>query len=424
MLTPVDREEATHLAARAGRLLLTNGAATAHVIRRIDEVASLLGHPVHALVTPEAILIGEAGKTTHARVGHAITAMGVDVGRLIAVEHVIDKIRDGLRDAAQIDRLFDAIETRADGYPPALACLGLAITAASLARLFDATWPVAAAAFAAGLVGTALRITLARRGTNALAAFFVVALLSGVVAALAVQPWPGASPVLALTAAGMILVPGVPLLNGVRDLVDGHSSNAVARLAFGTAILLTIGFALFLATAITGTNLPVGAAPGSLPLIEDMLFSATAAAGYSILFNLPMRALPFSILCGIAGHSLRTALTGYGIDIATGSLIGALAAGLIALVAGRVFRAAPVAIAFPGIVSMIPGSYAFRAGIGGLHLMALGRDAPAPLVAETIGLAITTVVVVTAIAIGLMLALAIPLDRIRILAKSDSDVRH
>jgi uncharacterized membrane protein YjjB (DUF3815 family) len=70
-----------------------------------------------------------------------------------------------------------------------------------------------------------------------------------------------------------------------------------------------------------------------------------------------------------------------------------------------------VTFAFPGIVAMIPGAYAFRAGIGGLEIMRAGANAPPALVAETIGLAVTAIVVTAAIAIGLCLALALPVPK-------------
>jgi uncharacterized membrane protein YjjP (DUF1212 family) len=403
--------ETARLAARVGRLLLTNGADTDHAAQRIDEVARRLGHPVRRLVTAEAIIVGTAdGDTVNTRIGLVISGMGVDVGRIVAIEKALDGLRTGAADAAATDRRLDAIEVRACGYPMPLVMVGLGVAAASLARLFGADWPVAGAAFAAGFGGTALRLALGRRHFNASAATFLVALLSGLIAALAIRLAPASSPVFCLTAAGMILVPGVPLINGVRDLVEGHAGNAVARLALAGSAVLAIGFALFLAAEITGAALPVGIGPGTLPVAQDLLFSATAAAGYATLFNVPPRAIPACMLCGMASHGLRTALAGFGVDVATGSLIGALAAGLVAQGASQLFRAPPVAFAFPGIVAMIPGSYGFRAGIGGLHLMALGAKAPAVLIAETLSLAVTTAVVTIAIGIGLTLSFGISRD--------------
>jgi len=407
-VTDVHPERVGHIAARIGRLLLTNGADTGHTLRRVVMVADDLGCDAHVLVTAEAILVTVgSGAQFRTKVGHSIAAMTVDMGKLVAIERVVADIASGALAPDDVDARLDAIEGGDSGHSAALVMIGVAVTAASLARLFGADWPVVGAAFLAGLASTMLRRWLGVRGVNAVAATFLTALLSGLCAICALRLFPGVSPILCLTAAGMILVPGVPLINGVRDLIDGHSGNGIARLALGSMTVLTIGFALFVAAAVAGDALPVGAAPGSLGVGEDLLFSASAAVGYATLFNVSFRALWVCILCGMASHGLRTALVHGGLDIASASLVGAAAAGIVAGLAGRAYRVPPVAFAFPGIVAMIPGSYGFRAGIGGLHLMTLGAAAPGTLVAETLSLAITTIVVTIAIAIGLSLALAI-----------------
>jgi uncharacterized membrane protein YjjP (DUF1212 family) len=407
----ISATDTAHLAGRVGRLMLANGADTEHAGRRIDEVACLLGHPVRRLIATENILLSAAdGGTLHTRVGPSIGAITVDMARLGAIERVLQQLREGRLDATEIDPLLDAIEDERSGYPVPLVIAGVAVTAGALARLFGADWPVLAAALAAGAIGTALRFALARRRINPVTAAFAIALVSGVVAGSLMRLAAGHSPVLCLTAAGMILVPGVPLLNGVRDLIDGHAANGVARLAIGGATIVAIAFALFLAAGFTGGRLPVDTAPGMLPVPEDMVFAAAAAIGYAASFNVPLRKLWVAAACGIASHSLRTVLVGPGVgaDIATGSLAGAFAAGLVSRVAGHHYHAPAVTFAIPGIVTMFPGSYGFRAAIGALHLMDLSDRASPALVAETVSLALTTVITTVAIAVGLMIAFSAP----------------
>ncbi|WP_298960784.1 threonine/serine exporter family protein [uncultured Methylobacterium sp.] len=398
---------AAHLALRVGRLLLVNGADTRSALARMEEVGALVGHRVRALALPEGVIVtaGE-GPAERTRLGHGIPAMGVDMARFNAVERALDDLRTGILDARGLDARLDAAE-RAKGHPGWLVVGGVAVTAASLARLFGAEWPVVAAAFVAGLVSTILRRRFAAGGLNSFAATLATALLSGLVAALLIGLAPGTSAVLGLTAAGMILVPGVPLVNGVRDLVTGHVGSAVARLATGATTVLAIGFALFLAASLTGTVLPVGEAPGRLPVWQDLVFSAAAAVGYSMLFNVPVRLVPVCMTCGMASHGLRTALAEAGLDLVAGSAVGALAAGLLACLAANRFRVPAVTFAFPGIVAMIPGSYGFRAAIGGLNLITAGAGASPALVAETVSLTLTTATMTVAIGIGVVLALAL-----------------
>lgn len=411
-MSEVSLARAAHLTARLGRILLTHGADTAHTQRMLTDVGRALGHTVQVLVTADALLITVGTEAQfQTKVGHALVGMSVDMGTLMALQQVVDSICLGTLKAQAIDAQLDAVEHAPQDHGAMTMALGIGVTAASLARLFGGEWSVVAAALVAGVLSALLRRALGRHAVNGVAVVFITALLSGLCSILVLRAFSGASPVLCLTAAGMILVPGVPLINGVRDLVSGHPGNGLARIATGAMTVLVIGFALFIAAALLGDSLPVGSGPGSLPLGQDMLFAATAAAGYALFFNVPWRVLWVCVLCGIASHGLRTLLQQHGLDLACASLVGAFAAGLVALLAGARLRVPPVVFAFPGIVALVPGSYGFRAGVGGLQWMSLGADSPLVLIADTTSLAITTAIVSAAIAVGLLLALAVRPER-------------
>ncbi|MGV2140046.1 threonine/serine ThrE exporter family protein [Agrobacterium sp. 16-2014-1-2a] len=404
---PVPAARAAHLAARIGRLLYVNGADAQHVAHNVTEVAGYLGHTAHVLVTSEGILVTVGSEEQFStKVGHEVTATGVDMGKLLQIQQIVDEMRFGVDQPAMIERRINAAETDSGGYPEYVVVLGVAVTTGSLAMLFGSTLAVAIASFVAGLVSIILRHRLPAVLPNPFAVTFLVAILSGIVAVLALRLLPEESPILALTAAGMILVPGVPLINGIREVGTGHAGNGIARLTTGIALVLAIGFALFTVGFLTGAQLPVDAGPGILPVWEDLLFSGLAASGFAILFNVPPRAFIFCVLAGMASHGLRTSLEGVGLNLPIASLIGALAAAVIARLAASIHRVPAVVFAFPGVVAMIPGSFGFRAGIGGLQIMSQGAAAPHELVANTMALAITTTVTTIAIGIGLALPLS------------------
>jgi uncharacterized membrane protein YjjB (DUF3815 family) len=196
----------------------------------------------------------------------------------------------------------------------------------------------------------------------------------------------------------MILVPGVPLINGVQDMIKNHLTLGISRLGFAGLVTAAIALGLFAATMITGVIIPVDEPTRAIPIPQDALFSALAALGYAFLFNVPPRVAWACVLCGVASHTTRTFCLGQGIDIVAGTLVGALAAGFLAQVFARHFAAPAAAFAFPGVVAMVPGAYAFRAVIGSLEI-AHGAIAPS-LVTETFALGITVVLMVAAIAVG------------------------
>jgi uncharacterized membrane protein YjjB (DUF3815 family) len=208
----------------------------------------------------------------------------------------------------------------------------------------------------------------------------------------------------------MILVPGVPLINGIRDAISNNLELSLARLAFSVLVVTAIAVGLFAATVVTGIGIPLSAASPLLPVVEDALFSAIATVGYICLFNVPVRLAWACILCGLCSHALRTALMHGGLGIISGTLIASMAAGLLAHLFSRSFGAPFAAFAFPGVVAMVPGSYAFRAAIGAVQLMRFAGGSPADLLPQTASLVITTVVLTAAIAIGLAIPLVLPLN--------------
>jgi len=280
--------------------------------------------------------------------------------------------------------------------------IALGLTAASLARLFGGDWPTFGIAWVAGSAGMWLRQELGRRGFNPFFIPFAAALLSGIIGGAAVLLEWSRVPALCLVAPGMIIVPGVPLVNGVQDMFKNHMSQGLARLALGVLITLAIAFGLFVAAILTGAKIPVEAPSTLLAVPEDAFFSALAALGYLFLFNVPGRIAWACVVCGVASHTTRTLCMHLGLDIVSGTLIGALAVGFLSQGFARHYRAPAVAFAFPGVVAMIPGAFAFRVVIGCLQIVNAGSSAATGLVTETLALAISCLLMVAAIAVGIV----------------------
>ena len=189
-------------------------------------------------------------------------------------------------------------------------------------------------------------------------------------------------------------------MNSVQDMIKNHVAIGIARLGFAVLITLAIAFGLVGAAALTGVQIPVFETSQLPPLGTDAIFSALAAVGYLFLFNVPLRLSWVAIICGMASHTTRTFCLQHGVDIVSGSLIGALAAGFLAHGFARALQAPVAAFAFPGVVAMIPGAFAFRSVVGYIRIIDEGSSAPPELVAETLALSATCLLMVLGIAIG------------------------
>ncbi len=394
-------EEVSHLALNFGRVLFQSNADTEEVQCSVRRFAAAFGCEANLIVTYESLLLTvSCNEEFRTKTGNRIPAMGVNMAAVAAAKTLLAEIEAGFRDLPEIRQRIESSEKQPPIYGTWIIVAGLSLTAASLSRLFGGDWGTFFVALGAGVVGTWLRLKLGKRGWNLFLIAFLSSLAGGIFSGIGVLLKWSHEPALCFLAAGMILVPGVPLVNCVQDMIKNHMTIGISRLGFAALFTLSIAVGLIVATVITGVFIPVPEISHLPPLAEDALFSALAAWGYLFLFNVPWRLAWVGVLCGVASHTSRTFCLHHGIDIVTGSFLGALAAGFLATAFARWFRAPISAFAFPGVVAMIPGAFAFRAVIGYFEIIQAGAKAPYPLLAETLALSATSLLMVLAIAIG------------------------
>lgn len=393
-------DEVAHLVLQLGRLLLQNGVDAEPARVAAARFAAAYGWETSVVLTHEALIVTVlAGYETRTKIGHRLPGMNVGMAAVEAINGIVERAETGALSLAEARASLDDVERAPPAYPALLVAGGLGVTAASLSRLFGGDWVTFLVACVAGAASTWLRLKMSGWRVNPILVAFSAALLAGILGGLGVLSGLSRTPSLCLVAPAMVLVPGVPLINGVQDMIRNHVTLGVSRLGFATLVTVAIGLGLFAATQLTGVAIPVTAPSLTIAAAEDAVFSALAAAGFVLLFGVPMRMAWAAIVCGVASHTSRALLFHAGVDMIAGTLIGALAAGLLAQIFGRRFHAPAAAFAFPGVVAMIPGSYAFRATIGWLDIAQ--ENAGAALIADTVTLMATVTLMVGAIAIGI-----------------------
>ena len=398
---PPSLDEVAHLSLMVGRLLLANGADTAEVQTLVERFARAFGCEAQLMISYEALLLTVAsGDRFRTKTGRRVPAMNVGLNTVRAVTRIVDDAVAGRSTLAAARAALDAAEHHRPEYGRWVVVVALGLTAGSLARLFGGDWAAFATASVAGAAGTWLRQEMGRRAANLVATALAAATVSGLIGAAAVLGGLSATPSLCLVAPGMIIVPGVPFINGFQDLIRNHVTLGISRLAFALLVTTAIAFGLYAATALTGISIPVEAATRAVALPEDAAFSALAAVGFATLFNVPPRIAWACVVCAVASHTTRTFCTQSGLDLSSGTLIGALIAGALAQGFARVFRAPSATFAFPGVVAMVPGAFAFRAVIGALQI---GHGTASPgVVHATLTLGVQVVLMLAAIATGIV----------------------
>ena len=166
----------------------------------------------------------------------------------------------------------------------------------------------------------------------------------------------------------MIVIPGIPLVNAMRNLLCGREINGILQMLKIFIETMALGLGIYSALAIFKDFIAVNNAPASaLPPIVMTALSFMASVGFGIVFMIPPKDL---WLAGLGGAMARIALLVLTPLIPNRLLFMTLSASVAALYAEflAVRRKQPSTyLLYPSIIPLIPGDLFFYS-LSGLFL--------------------------------------------------------
>lgn len=241
------------LALTAGQLLMQNGAES----QRVEETVQLLGTGLgcdwgNVLVSYNAIIVthvsGDEFRTKIRRVG----VLGVNMSLIEAISHLIHRVEEGKYDRFKVRAELERLDATPRHYNRWVTALAVGLACAAFSRLFGGDWPVFGVTLAAATLAMVVRHELTHRNFNLLLGVIITAFVAGGLVGLANWFQFSPHPELALAASVLLLVPGVPFINAVEDLIKGHIVVGLARGTGSGLIILAIALGLILAIQLTG----------------------------------------------------------------------------------------------------------------------------------------------------------------------------
>lgn len=202
------------------------------------------------------------------------------------------------------------------------------------------------------------------------------------------------SPDAAIIGALMILVPGLPITNSMRDIIYGDTNSGIIRVV--QVILTALAIALGTAAAwhlTTGVYGLTGSATVSWHPLAQAIAVFVGCCGFCILFNVHGRGCVLCIIGGVATWMLYLLWGALGCDIYAANLFAALFAALYAEVMARVRKCPSMPYLVITILPLLPGAgvyYTMSLGLEGNMMDAVAKGL------ETIGVA-------GALAVGILL---------------------
>jgi uncharacterized membrane protein YjjP (DUF1212 family) len=195
---------------------------------------------------------------TIGRGDNSVTRMGT-VGP-IGVNHRLDQaVRRLARDAAALTPAtlvgeLARLEADTPRHPPWFTAIAVGLACAAFGKLIGIDWPAFPAVFAAAAIGQIVRHRLVEWSINVFVVAVVVAFVAASLAAIGAAFLGSGSVYMAMIAAILLLIPGVPALNAQTDTIEGEPALGSARAVSVAMLLFFVVAGLAIAQALTGVQ--------------------------------------------------------------------------------------------------------------------------------------------------------------------------
>lgn len=174
-----------------------------------------------------------------------------------------------------------------------------------------------------------------------------------------------------LMACALFIVPGVPLINFVSDMLDSYVQIGITRAVNTLLIVVAMAFGIALAVHVCGIDnfvKDLSMTPHHTYL-EFAVAAAISAVGFSMIFNIPRRLLWVVAVGGIIAVCTRNFVnlgpSNHNIGLDWGPVIGSLVgSALISIIVTRAvhwFHTPHHCLSIPSVIPMIPGVLVYRA---------------------------------------------------------------
>jgi len=265
--------------------------------------------------------------------------------------------RFGTPEATEALRLLMAAPPR---YDRKLQVLAYAAASGTAAQFFGGGLRAMALAGGLGLLTGLLAVFAARRPSLAAAFPLIAAAVVAFLSTLAARWIPGLPP-LGVTLAGLIvLVPGLGLLIGMNELATHNWVAGTARLAGVGMVFLELGFGVVLGQRLGSSW--VGALPApilALPLWSLLPALAVWGTAFLVIFQGRRDDLGWVLAaCALGFGAARLGAAAYGPEFGAG--LGAFLLGSGSTLLSRLRNRPPWTTLLPGIMLLLPGSFAVR----------------------------------------------------------------
>lgn len=376
---------------RTGEVLVASGADTSRILRNLHRTAAFLGLPeenLHIHVTYNMLQVNLSDEEHSLSKFQRCDKHGINMAAISAVSKLSWRAIKEDYSLDQYEAELERIRRKPRNYTVNQVAVGAGFACGGFCIQFGCDWTAFFYASIAAIIGFRLRAWLNEQGSNGYVnigiSAFVSTILAWLSAFLSVSPavqsalpeWLAAilhsdTPWHPLMACALFIVPGVPLINFVSDMIENHIEMGLNR-AINTLLMVTaMSFGISMAITVCGVDnfvKDLSMTPHNTYLSYSIA-AAISAMGFSMIFNIPKRLLWVVAIGGIIAVCTRNFVNlgasndNVGLDQGPimAALVGSALISVLCVKFVHVFHTPHHCLAIPSVIPMVPGVLMYRA---------------------------------------------------------------
>lgn len=389
---------------RTGQLLVESAADTNRIVRNMNRVAAFLGLPeekLHIDVSYTMLMVNVSDESHSYSKFQKCEKHGINMTAISAVSKLSWRAIEQDYSLDQYEQELEEIKNRKRNFVPYLVAVGAAFACGGFCKLFGCDWIAFFLASFCAFVGFRVRARCVEFGINVYMSIAISAFVATCLAYLTSFLGWSATPYHPMLACALYIVPGVPLINFVDDMIDNYIMVGVTR-AINTLLMISamaFGIVLALKVANVADFTTLSIVPHSSYLVYAIA-AAISAMGFSMIFNIPRRLLWVVAIGGAIAVCVRNYVNfELGLGVVVGSFSGALVVSLIAIKAVHWFHVPNHVLTIPSVIPMIPGVLMYRMLFGLININVQSIEQVTPLI-KALESGITSAMVILCISLG------------------------
>lgn len=241
-----DAQSVGNILLEIGALLMSSGASTNRTRITMNRIAKGLGYGIELLITQRALMLTIIEKDQQLFFSRLkrISPHGVNFRIVSGISHLSWNVMEQHWTVNQISEEVQRLKSLPH-YPRPVILGAVGLAGAGFCNIFGGGYIEMTVAFVATVIGLFVRQEAVKKKFNPYLCVFFASFTASLVAGIAEFYHIGLQPDKAFATSVLFLVPGVPLINSVSDLVDGNIQNGIVRAVNGLMISFSIALGIF-----------------------------------------------------------------------------------------------------------------------------------------------------------------------------------